>query len=65
MELHEPKDHENELRRKARHFSEIVRVGTVFMAWGTVAFVAGCGAFIVIKVAWKFLVLILKAIGEI
>ena len=64
MELPEPKDPRSSLRRKAGYYSEIVRVGTVFLAWSTVAFVAGCAGFIVIKVTWKFLVLILKAIGE-
>lgn len=64
MELPEPKDPRSSLRRKAGYYSEIVRVGTIFLAWSTVAFVTGCVVLIVTKTAWKFLVLILRAIGE-
>ena len=64
MEIQEPKDPRSNLRRKAGYYSEIVKVGTIFLAKSIIAFVACCAGFVVIKVTWKFLVLILKAIGE-
>ena len=65
MELPEPKDPDRGLRRTARYYSEIVTVGAVFLGWSVVAFVVCCGGYLIIKLVWKFLVLILKAIGEI
>ena len=64
MELPGPKDPDVGLRRMARYYAEIIRVGAICLAWTTVAFVAGCAAFIVAKVTWKFLVIILEASGE-
>ncbi|HDY68192.1 MAG TPA: hypothetical protein ENH85_10405 [Candidatus Scalindua sp.] len=56
---------DSKLSQSATAFSEIVRVGLKFLGWSVVAFVAGCAGFLVMRVAYKFLVAILTAIGEI
>lgn len=64
MELPEPKDRESTLRQMARVYSEVIRVGVAVLGWSMLAFIVGCAAFVIIKVGWKFLLLILKALGE-
>ena len=65
MDLPEPKERESTLRQMARTYSEVVRAAAAFIGWSLVAFVVGCAAFVIVKIGWKFLLLILQALGEI
>jgi hypothetical protein len=64
MELHEPGDSDTRLQQFGRMYGEAVRMGAVVLGYSVLLFLVGSGAFVVIKVIWKFLVVILRAIGE-
>ena len=65
MEFPEQKrEHENVLRQMARTYSEVVRAAMTFVGWSIMAFMVGCVAYVVIRVGWRFLLLIIDASGE-
>jgi hypothetical protein len=64
MEWNEPKDPDTRLQQFGRMYVEAVRMGAVVLGYSVVLFLIGSGAFVVIKLTWKFLVVTLRAIGE-
>lgn len=65
MKLPAPEEDESRIHTVAQAYGEIIRHGLVFLAWTVVALIAGCVAYLVLRVTWSLLLLALRALGEI
>jgi len=65
VQLPAPKEDRRRFQAFVRAYGELVSDSLVFLAWTVVALVAGGIAFLILRVAWWLLLLVLRALGEI
>jgi hypothetical protein len=65
MKLLQPADYEGRLKRVLKTYSELIRIGIIFLFWSTVAFVTCCAGYLIIRMVLAVLHMLLKAIGRI